>query len=54
MKSNRIIVSEYLLEMLAKGKVKYVKDKKIKLGRWILKDKVGEFIGSESKAKNKK
>ena len=41
----KVVVSERMLEMLAKGNVRYVKDKKIRLGRWILKDKIGEFIG---------
>lgn len=48
----RILVSEELLEKLAKGKVKYVRNGKIKLGRWKLKKKIGEFVGCKSETKD--
>jgi len=45
----KVLISEEFLRMLAEGKVKYVKEGKIKLGRWILKAKIGDFIGCKSK-----
>jgi len=33
-------------------KVKYPIVKKIKLGRWVLKEKIGVFIGCKSKAES--
>lgn len=48
----RILVSERLLKMLAEGKVRYVEGARIKLGRWILGRKLGEFIGCEGEGES--
>ncbi len=37
--------------MLAEGKLRYVEGTRIKLGRWILVRKLGEFIGCEGRGK---
>lgn len=36
--------------MLSEGKARYVEDVRLKLGRWILGRKLGEFIGCKSEA----
>ena len=41
-----------LEKLLKEGKVVYVPFKKIKFGRWILKEKIGDFIGCKSKIKS--
>jgi len=46
--ARKILISEEALRKIAKGKIKYT-GKKIKPGRWILKEKIGDFIGSKSK-----
>jgi len=51
-KTRRILISEDSLEILTEGKIKNVEKRKIKLGRWILKEKIGEFIGYKSKIKS--
>ncbi len=48
MKKVKIVIDKEKLEMLAQGKIKYQPDKKIKFGRWILKEKIGETIGCKS------
>ena len=37
MKAGKVVVPEYLLEMLAKGQIRYVKDKKIGLDAGYLR-----------------
>ena len=48
----RVLVSEDLLEKLTKGEVKYVKEGRIRLGRWRLGRKIGVLIGCESETKS--
>jgi len=50
----KVLISEEFLRMLAEGKVKYVEEEKIKLGRWILKEKIGDFIGCKGEVEDKK
>ncbi len=50
-KVRRVTVSEELLKLLSEGRVRYV-GKRIKLGRWVLKKRVGVFIGSKGEVKN--
>ena len=52
-KSRRILVSEEVLKLLAEGKVKQVEGVKIRLGRWVIKERRGIFIGSKSQGKSK-
>ena len=47
----RILVSEDVLKLLAEGRVRYT-GRRIKLGRWILKEKKGVFIGCKSEAES--
>jgi len=47
----RVLVSEELLKMLAEGKVRYVEGARLKLGRWVLGRKLGEFIGCKGEGK---
>lgn len=43
-------VNEKELEKLfEEGRIIYTPFKKIKIGRWILKEKIGDFIGCKSK-----
>jgi len=49
---NRVYVDKEFLEMLVKGRYRFIK-RGFKLCRWILRDKVGEFIGSEGKSEGK-
>ena len=51
-RKKKILVSKEFLAMVAAGKVRYVEGPKIRLGRWVLKKKKGEFIGCESKDKD--
>ncbi len=44
--SKKVVVSEELLKLLSEGKVRY-SGYRIKIGRWILKEKKGVFIGSK-------
>lgn len=43
-------VSEETLRKLSEGEAKYVEEPRLKFGRWVLKEKVGEFIGCKSEA----
>jgi len=52
-KSRKILVSEEALKLLAEGKVKQVEGVKIRLGRWVIKERRGIFIGSKSQGENK-
>lgn len=52
-KSRRILVSEEVLKLLAEGKVKQVEGVKIRLGRWVIKERRGIFIGSKSQGESK-
>jgi len=45
-----IRVSEETLRRLSEGKAKYIEGYKLKFGRWILKEKVGELIGCKGEA----
>ncbi len=47
----KVLISKELLEMIAEGKVKRPEKRRLKLGRWILKEKIGVFIGSKSEDK---
>lgn len=51
-KKKKVLVSREFLAMVAAGKVRYVEGPKIRLGRWVLKKKKGEFIGCEGEDKN--
>jgi len=50
---SRISISKRLLEELAEGRVKWSRGRRLKLGRWVLKRKIGVFIGSTSEAEGK-
>ena len=50
-KRRKVLVSEELLKLLSEGRAKYV-GQKIKLGRWVLREMKGVFIGRESKTKS--
>ena len=52
-KSRRILVSEEVLKLLAEGKVKQVEGVKIRLGRWVIKERRGIFFGSKSQGESK-
>lgn len=51
MRSERISSNE-LEKLVKEGKIKYSLHRKLKLGRWILKEKIGVLIGSKSKVKD--
>jgi len=48
----RVLVSEEFLAMVAAGRVRYVEGPRIRLGRWVLKERKGEFIGCEGEGKD--
>jgi len=52
-KSRRIVVPEGVLKPLAEGKIKQVKGVKIRLSRWVIKERRGIFVGSKSQGENK-
>ena len=49
----KVLVSRKLLEELAKGKVKPPGEERLKFGRWVLKEKVGVFVGRTGEAEGK-
>lgn len=53
MMAKPIRVSEETLRKLSEGKAKYVEGYKLKFGRWILREKVGELIGCKGEAPRK-
>ncbi len=48
---SKVFISKELLEMIEEGKVRRPKEGRFRLGRWVLKEKVGVFIGSKGKGK---
>jgi|GEM_PF-1758362 len=46
----RILISEEVLKMLSEGRARYAGDARIKLGRWVLGRKIGDFLGCKSEA----
>ena len=46
------IIRKELEELLKEGRIVYVPHKKMKFGRWILKEKIGDFIGCKGEAKS--
>ncbi len=51
-RKKKILVSKEFLAMVAAGKVRYVEGPRIRLGRWVLKKRKGEFIGCEGEDKD--
>lgn len=51
MREKRVIDRE-VEKLIREGKIKYAPHKKIKFGKWILKEKIGDFIGCKGKAKS--
>lgn len=47
--SRECVVDKEVDELVRKGKMKYALYKRIKFGRWILKEKIGDFIGCKGK-----
>ena len=41
-------------KLVEKGRIKYTMHEKIKIGRWILGEKIGEFIGCKGKVESKR
>jgi hypothetical protein len=48
----RILVSEEVLRMLSEGRARYVGGARIKLGRWVLGRKIGDFLSCKSEAES--
>jgi len=40
-------------KLIDEGKIKYTLHEKIKIGRWILGEKIGEFIGCKGRVESK-
>ena len=46
---SKVFISKELLEMIEEGKVRRPKEERFRLGRWMLRERVGIFIGSKGK-----